>query len=206
MASTTSTSSTDLVARAQRLQFLTIAWMTVKAAIALGAAWKARSPALFGFGGDSLIELLSEVVVPWRFRSQTETETARSEKIPARIAGGLLFSVALFVATASSFGLLGYYEPRTSVVGIALLVVAAFGMPWLAEQKRKLAIRLSSTSLRADAAESSLCGVPIVDRACRTRRQRTLWDLVGGPSCRTDSSSIRSQGRMASHPCLSARI
>ncbi len=95
MASTTSPSSTDLVARAQRLQFLTIAWMTVKAAIALGAAWKARSPALFGFGGDSLIELLSEVVVPWRFRSQTETETARSEKIPARIAGGLLFSVAV---------------------------------------------------------------------------------------------------------------
>src|SRR5258707_10478785 len=95
MASTTSTSSTDLVARAQRLQFLTIDWMTVKAAIALGAAWKARSPALFGFGGDSLIELLSGVVVPWRFPSQTETETARFEKIPSHIAGGLLFPVGV---------------------------------------------------------------------------------------------------------------
>jgi divalent metal cation (Fe/Co/Zn/Cd) transporter len=157
MASTTSTSSPDLVARAQRLQFLTIAWMTVEAAIALGAAWKARSPALFGFGGDSLIELLSGMVVLWRFRSQTETETARAEKIAARIAGGFLFSVALFVATASSFAFLGYYEPRTSVVGIVLLVVAAFGMPWLASQKRNLATQLSSASLRADAAESSLC-------------------------------------------------
>src|SRR5258706_755996 len=103
MASTTSTSSTDLVARAQRLQFLTIAWMTVRAAKALGAAWKARSPALFGFGGDSLIELLLGVGVPWRFRSPTETETARSDKIPARISGGLRFSVAVVFGGCASF-------------------------------------------------------------------------------------------------------
>ena len=158
MLSTTSASSPDLVGRAKRLQFLTIAWMTVEAAIALAAAWKARSPALFGFGGDSLIELLSGMVVLWRFRPRAESETARAEKIAARVAGGLLFSVALFVAATSSFALLGYYEPRTSFLGIALLVVAAFGMPWLANQKRKLAIQLSSASLRADAAESSLCG------------------------------------------------
>lgn len=31
-------------------------------------------------------------------------------------------------------------------------------MPWLASQKRKLASELSSASLRADAAESALCG------------------------------------------------
>ncbi|MGB2623627.1 MAG: cation transporter [Candidatus Acidiferrum sp.] len=158
MASITSASPPNLVGRVQRLQVLTIAWMTLEAAIALAAAWKARSPALFGFGGDSLIELLSGLVVLWRFRSQTETEAARAEKIAARIAGGLLFTVALFVATASSLALLGYYEPRTSLVGIALLVVAAFGMPWLASQKRNLAAKLSSASLRADAAESSLCG------------------------------------------------
>jgi divalent metal cation (Fe/Co/Zn/Cd) transporter len=132
--------------------------MTLEAAIALAAAWKARSPALFGFGGDSIIELLSGIVVLWRFRSQARSETARAEKIAARIAGALLFSVALFVATTSSFALLGYYEPRPSIVGIVLLIVAAFGMPWLASQKRKLATQLSSASLRADAVESSLCG------------------------------------------------
>jgi divalent metal cation (Fe/Co/Zn/Cd) transporter len=132
--------------------------MTLEAAIALAAAWKARSPALFGFGGDSIIELLSGIVVLWRFRSQARSETARAEKIAARIAGALLFFVALFVATTSSFALLGYYEPRPSIVGIVLLIVAAFGMPWLASQKRKLATQLSSASLRADAVESSLCG------------------------------------------------
>ncbi len=156
MASATSASSPDLAGRVQRLQYLTIAWMTLEAAIALAAAWKARSPALFGFGGDSIIELLSGIVVLWRFRARSNT--ARAEKIAARIAGALLFFVAIFVAATSSFALLGYYEPRPSVVGIALLLVAAFGMPWLASQKRKLATQLSSACLKADAAESSLCG------------------------------------------------
>jgi divalent metal cation (Fe/Co/Zn/Cd) transporter len=41
---------------------------------------------------------------------------------------------------------------------IAVLIVAALGMPILAAQKRKLAAQLSSQSLNADAAQSSLCG------------------------------------------------
>ncbi len=48
----------DVLRRVLRLQVLTIVWMTVEAAIALAAAWAARSPALLGFGGDSAIELL----------------------------------------------------------------------------------------------------------------------------------------------------
>jgi hypothetical protein len=43
--------------------------MTVEAVMSLAAAWMARSPALFGFGGDSAVELLSAAVVLWRFYS-----------------------------------------------------------------------------------------------------------------------------------------
>lgn len=152
------TSMTDLVRRAQRLQVLTIVWMTAEAIIALASAWTARSPALLGFGGDSAIELLSAIVVLWRFRSRTQPESIQAEKTAARVAGALLFSVAAFVLITASLAFLGYNQPRPSFVGIGLLIVAAFGMPWLAGQKRKLATELSSASLKADAAESSLCG------------------------------------------------
>jgi divalent metal cation (Fe/Co/Zn/Cd) transporter len=158
MATAAQTSAPDLVRRAQRLQYLTVVWMTAEAIIALTAAWRARSPALLGFGGDSVIELLSATVVLWRFKSKSQLESVRAEKAAARIAGGLLFLVAGFVAITSAVALFGYVEPRPSLVGIILLVVAAFGMPWLAIQKRKLATRLSSASLKAEAAESSLCG------------------------------------------------
>ena len=155
-ASVALTGASDLVQRIVRLQVLTIAWMSIEAIVALGAAWSARSSALLGFGGDSAIELFSAVVVLWRFRSKSESE--ESERIAARVAGGLLFLVAGFVIASSGLSLLGYREPRPSIAGIILLIVAAIGMPWLASQKRKLAIQVSSAALKADATESALCG------------------------------------------------
>lgn len=136
------------------LQLFTIAWMTAEAGVALVAAWAARSPALFGFGGDSAIELFSAVVVLWRFYSDSE----RAEKIAARIAGVLLLMLAVYIAIASGLALAGYREPQPSLAGIMLLVLAAAGMPWLASRKRRLAAQTDSASLRADAAESAVCG------------------------------------------------
>ncbi len=146
----------DVLRRVVSLQVLTIVWMTAEAIIALAAAWAARSPALLGFGGDSAIELFSATVVLWRFRSKSDS--ARAEKIAARIAGALLFVLAAYVVLASGWALLGYHEAQSSLVGIILLILAALGMPWLAKQKRNLATEIGSASLKADAAESALCG------------------------------------------------
>jgi divalent metal cation (Fe/Co/Zn/Cd) transporter len=138
------------------LQIVTIAWMTVEVVVALGAAWAAHSPALLGFGGDSAVELLSASIVFWRFRSRQDS--VKTERIAARIAGVLLFTVAGFVVITSGLSLLGNLEPRPSLVGIILLALAAIGMPWLAGRKRKLASEVGSAALRADATESALCG------------------------------------------------
>jgi divalent metal cation (Fe/Co/Zn/Cd) transporter len=138
------------------IQTFTVVWMTAEAGVALVSAWKARSPALLGFGGDSLIELLSGVVVFWRFRDPRVDE--RTERRTAQVAGILLFALAVFVTMASAGALLGYSEARTSLVGLGLLVLAAVIMPWLAAEKRHLAAKTGSGALRADAAESALCG------------------------------------------------
>ena len=130
--------------------------MTIEAGVALASAWKARSPALLGFGGDSLIELLSAAVVIWRFRDARVDE--HTEKRTAQIGGILLFALAVFVVIASAAALLGYGEVRTSLVGIVLLLLAAIIMPWLAAEKRHVAAETGSGALRADAAESALCG------------------------------------------------
>ena len=54
--------------------------------------------------------------------------------------------------------LLGHVEARPSPVGIAVLLLAAVVMPWLAKQKRQLSAATASAALRADAAESAVCG------------------------------------------------
>ena len=72
--------------------------------------------------------------------------------------GALLFALAVFVAITSGVSLLGYSEPRPTLLGIAILVAAAVVMPWLAKEKRNLSAATGSAALRADAAQSALCG------------------------------------------------
>ena len=138
----------------RRIQGITIAWMILEATLSLYTAWRAHSPALAAFGGDSAIELLSALVVLWRFGDPRAENT---ERAAARIAGALLIALAVFVALLSVRALLGYTEPRPSYLGIAVLAAAALIMPWLAKEKRRLSAQTQSAALRADAAESTLC-------------------------------------------------
>jgi divalent metal cation (Fe/Co/Zn/Cd) transporter len=144
----------DSLTRIRRVQALTIAWMSVEAAVSLFSAWRARSPALLAFGGDSAVELLSAVVVLWRFRANAAHEHA--EKRAALVAGALLFVLAAYVTATSVLTLLGYSEPKPTLAGITILIAATGIMPWLAKEKRRLSVT-SSAALRADAAESALC-------------------------------------------------
>lgn len=145
-------SSVEVSRRIIRLQMVTVVSMSVEAVLAIETAWHAHSTALFGFGGDSLIELLSAAVVFWRFRFRL------GEKRAARIAGALLLVLAVFVVLTSILHFLGYEEAQRSFLGIVILLAAAVAMPLLAAQKRELARVTSSAALKADAAESALCG------------------------------------------------
>jgi len=151
MTAATSSELPDVSRRVLQLQVLTIVWMTVEAVVSLGTAWSSHSPALFAFGGDSLIELLSAAVVFWRFRFTLNEAQA------ARIAGVLLFTLAGLVVLTSILSFLGYREAQRSLVGVGILLAAAIVMPWLASRKRQLATITSSAALKADAVQSGLC-------------------------------------------------
>lgn len=142
--------------RVRWVQSITVAWMSAEAAVSLFAAWRAQSPALVAFGGDSAIELASAVVVLSRFRANAAPEQA--EQQAARIAGVLLFLLAACVVATSVMTLLGYGEPKPTLLGIAILIAAAVFMPVLAREKRRLSAATASAALRTDAAESALCG------------------------------------------------
>ena len=152
MTAATTSPLSEVSRKVLQLQVITLIWMSVEALVSLGTAWASRSPALLAFGGDSLIELLSAAVVFWRFRFTLDEARA------ARIAGGLLFALAGFVVLTSVLNFVGYREAQRSLVGIGILAAAAAMMPWLASRKRKLAVVTASAALKADAAESALCG------------------------------------------------
>jgi divalent metal cation (Fe/Co/Zn/Cd) transporter len=142
------------VAMALRLEKITIVWMVVEAAAAVGAGIVAHSLLLVAFGIDSAIELASGIVVFKRFRVEAE----QIERRTARIAGYLLLLLSVYVTVQAIVGLVNRHAAETSPIGIGVAVIAAVAMPVLARAKRRVADTINSRSLRADAMETLTCG------------------------------------------------
>jgi divalent metal cation (Fe/Co/Zn/Cd) transporter len=150
---------------ALRLEIITLVWMVIEAAVAVAAGIVARSLVLVAFGIDSAIELVSAIVVFRCFRIELHEESAGAlddarsiERKTARIAGYLLFLLSAYVLVQAGFGLVTRHAAETSPVGIAVAIIAAIGMPFLAKAKLRVADKIDSRALRADAAETLTCG------------------------------------------------
>jgi divalent metal cation (Fe/Co/Zn/Cd) transporter len=150
---------------ALRLEVITIIWMVIEAVAAIGAGIAARSLLLVAFGIDSAIELASAVIVFRRFRIECAEKFEGAlqgvdeiERKAARAAGYLLFLLSAYVLVQAGFGLVTRHAAETSPLGIAVAIIAAFGMPFLAKAKVCIADAIGSRSLRADAMETLTCG------------------------------------------------
>jgi divalent metal cation (Fe/Co/Zn/Cd) transporter len=143
-----------LVRRAVRLEFFTITWNLIEAIVAIGAGIAAGSIALVGFGFDSSIEGFAASVVIWQLRgAQSEEREQRALKLIALT----FFVLAAYVVSESVRDLVTNSEPDTSTVGILVAIVSLIVMPTLGFAKKRLADRMGSPVLRADAAETFLC-------------------------------------------------
>jgi divalent metal cation (Fe/Co/Zn/Cd) transporter len=139
------------------LQGITLAWMLVECGVSLYAAKMAHSPALLAFGSDSFVELLSASLVLAQFIPGVAVGVAIGERRTSRLAGALLFLLALIVAATAVVSLALRVKPETSVAGMAITVAALIAMPGLAWLKRREARRSGNIALAADAVQSATC-------------------------------------------------
>jgi divalent metal cation (Fe/Co/Zn/Cd) transporter len=127
--------------------------MLVECAVSLYAAASAHSPAMLAFGSDSFVELLSATVVLLQFVPRISI----SPRTASRIAGILLFVLALVVLIVATLSLVLHWRPQVSRAGIAITLAALIVMPILATMKRGEAIRIGNAALAADAVQSATC-------------------------------------------------
>jgi divalent metal cation (Fe/Co/Zn/Cd) transporter len=105
------------------------------------------------FGSDSLVELMSAVVV----LSQSIASISISERKVTRAAASLLFVLAFAVAATALASLALHLRPETSCAGIGITIAALITMPVLAALKRREARRSGNAALAADAVQSATC-------------------------------------------------
>jgi divalent metal cation (Fe/Co/Zn/Cd) transporter len=151
----------QLIRAAFRLEWLTVAWMVVEAAIALASGLMAGSLSLVAFGVDSLIELASAGVLIWRLTVELrhgESFARAAERKASRIGGALLFALAAYVVVAAGWSLWTRQGAEFSWPGL-LVSLAAIPVMWLlSRRKLQVAEALGSRALRIDAVESITCG------------------------------------------------
>jgi divalent metal cation (Fe/Co/Zn/Cd) transporter len=148
------------------LTYITLAWMTIEGAASLLLGWVSKSLLLEAFGIDSVIELFSAAVLLWRLRVELRQPSSSErveavERTAARWIGYSLYALVFYVVANSAYGLFiakRITDTHESAWGIVIGIVAKIGMPILAAYKLRVAARLGSRALRADAVESITCG------------------------------------------------
>jgi divalent metal cation (Fe/Co/Zn/Cd) transporter len=145
-------SKVQVIARARRLEYFTIAWNSLEGLIAVLAGFLAGSVALVGFGFDSVIEVASGAALLWRLH-----RGERAERATLRMVGACFLTLAIYIAYDSSRTLWLRETPHRSVAGISLTAVSIVVMPLLARAKRQAAASLRSGAMRADARQTEFC-------------------------------------------------
>jgi divalent metal cation (Fe/Co/Zn/Cd) transporter len=145
-----------------RVEWLTIAWMIVEAAVSVAAGVAAGSIALIAFGTDSVIELVSAGTVLCRLRLEaagaaSAERVERAERQASRVVGTALLLLAAYVAVQSGYDLLTRAVPESSVWGIGIAAAALVIMPVLVRTKRRVASEINSPAIRGDAACGTVC-------------------------------------------------
>jgi divalent metal cation (Fe/Co/Zn/Cd) transporter len=145
--------------QAVRLEQFSIAWMLIEAGVAVTAGLIAGSLALTSFGFDSVIELISAVLVLRRLHAEPADgqPDKRTERRVLRIIAVTFFVLAAYVVIGSVIDLLTSAHPESSPVGIGLTISSVLVMPLLGWRKRRVGTLLDNPLVQADAAETILC-------------------------------------------------
>lgn len=144
-----------------RWETVTVIWMAIEAVVGIGAGILAHSVLLTAFGIDSVIELVSGGALLWRLRTEAQGGSLErvewAENRAAWIAGLGLALLCLYILVTSGLSLWAHNQPDRSLAGIGLAIAALILMPVLVVKKRKIAAKINSRALRADAACSLTC-------------------------------------------------
>jgi divalent metal cation (Fe/Co/Zn/Cd) transporter len=159
---------TYLLKRSAGLEYFTVGWDVVAAAVASIAGVTAGSIALISFGLDHIITFVSAGMLLVRIRMEVrgEVSTATQRAYKRRVQFGIgvtFFLLALYILNEAGSRLFYGEKPEKSNIGLALSVSAVIVTVILAVLKLLTAKALGSRTLSTDARETAVrCYLPLM--------------------------------------------
>jgi divalent metal cation (Fe/Co/Zn/Cd) transporter len=149
------------VKKAVNIEIISIIWMVIEAAVAIGSGITAHSLSLVAFGSDSIIELIAGGVLLWRLtievRGASLSRVKKAEKTSSWVVGIALLALAVYIVVASIVKFVIHQGAETSFLGIGLAIASGIIMPYLSRAKKRIGSEIGSNALRSDGSCSIVC-------------------------------------------------
>lgn len=146
--------------RASALALITIFYNLIEGVVSVFFGLEDRTIALFGFGVDSFVEVLSGFGI-WhmvrRMRQNWNGTPDRFERTALNITGTAFYILALGLIITASVNLYKGYKPETTVWGIVVSSISILTMWLLVHYKTKVGRQFDSQALLADASCTKTC-------------------------------------------------
>jgi len=154
------TNNVRLYALASALALITIAYNIVEGAVSVIFGLEDGSMALFGFGVDSFVEVISGIGI-WhmvrRIRNNGSENPDQFEQTALKITGKGFYVLTVGLAVTAAIDLYRGHKPETTFWGIVISVISIVTMWLLIHYKVKVGKQLDSQAILSDAACTRAC-------------------------------------------------
>lgn len=139
---------------ALRVSYVSVGWGLVIGGLSVAEGIGAGSTALVGTGTDILADMVSSIVLVWRFRLELHGGRPGhdAEHRAHLVAACALLLVAIGVSAGAVAGLVSGQGAAVTAPGIAVATASVLVLPVVAAVKLRAAAALPSRALRTDAA------------------------------------------------------
>ena len=142
------------------LSFITIFYNIIEGVISVYFGAADETLALFGFGVDSFVEVISGIGIAHMIVRMKYSKVAtrdKFEKTALRVTGTVFYLLTLGLITGAVLNIIYDVNPETTFVGIIVSVISIGTMYWLMTAKLKVGKELKSDAIIADANCAKTC-------------------------------------------------
>lgn len=146
--------------KALRLSLFTILYNIAEGLVSLYFGYEDETLALFGFGIDSFIEVISGLgiaVMIIRIKQNPQSIKSNFERRALKITGFAFYYLSAGLLIGIIFNLINEHKPETTLWGVIISVISILVMIWLMNAKKKIGEKLNSEPIIADSNCTKVC-------------------------------------------------
>ena len=152
--------NTKLINKAYILSLITIFYNLVEGGVATFYGTQDETLALFGFGLDSFVEVLSGIGIAhmiWRMKRHDISRRDSFEKTALRVTGFAFYLLTAGLVVGSAHSIYFVSKPETTIIGIVISSLSILTMYFLYKAKLDIGHKLNSAPIISDAKCTKSC-------------------------------------------------